>query len=54
MVSVATSKLGIGVYGPALDDKGNCKVGCELLAYVSKHLDLHLFSTSEWQLNSIK
>ena len=49
LVSVANAKLGIGVYGPALDDKGNCIAGCEILKYVSKHLDLHLFNTSEWQ-----
>ncbi|MDD5936509.1 MAG: glutaminase [Clostridiales bacterium] len=49
MVSVAHGKLGIGVYGPALDDKGNCIAGCELLKYVSKHLDLHLFNTIEWE-----
>ena len=49
LVSVAHAKLGIGVYGPALDDKGNCIAGCELLKYVSKHLDLHLFNTSEWE-----
>ena len=31
LVSVANAKLGIGVYGPALDDKGNCIAGCEIL-----------------------
>ncbi|WP_294155857.1 glutaminase A [uncultured Clostridium sp.] len=49
LVSVANAKLGIGVYGPALDDKGNCIAGCELLKYVSKHLDLHMFNISEWE-----
>ena len=49
LLSVANAKLGIGVYGPALDDKGNCIAGCELLKYVSKHLDLHMFNTSEWE-----
>lgn len=49
LVSVADRKLGIGVYGPALDEKGNCIAGCELLKYISRKLELHIFQNTEWE-----
>lgn len=43
LVSVADDHAGIGIYGPALDDKGNCIAGPPALEYLSKELQLHLF-----------
>ena len=36
-------RLGIGVYGPALDDKGNSVAGITALEYLSRALHLHAF-----------
>ncbi|MEG0014393.1 MAG: glutaminase, partial [Cellulosilyticaceae bacterium] len=33
-----------GVYGPALDQKGNTIGGIEILKYLSKELNLNIFS----------
>lgn len=49
LVSVADRKMGIGVYGPSLDEKGNCIAGCELLKYISRKLELHIFQNTEWE-----
>lgn len=43
LVSVADNRLGIGIYGPALDDKGNCIAGRPILEYLSSELKLHIF-----------
>lgn len=43
LVSVADDLAGIGIYGPALDDKGNCIAGPPALKYLSTELQLHLF-----------
>ncbi len=43
VLSVADDKLGIGVYGPSLDEKGNCIAGRPILEYLSKMLKLHIF-----------
>lgn len=43
LVSVADGLAGIGIYGPALDDKGNCIAGPPALKYLSQELQLHLF-----------
>lgn len=43
LLSVVDKKMGIGVYGPALDTKGNCIAGREILRYLSKKLGLHIF-----------
>lgn len=43
LVSVADNHLGIGIYGPALDDKGNCVAGGPILEYLSRELEIHLF-----------
>lgn len=43
LLSVADNKMGIGVYGPSLDEKGNCIAGRPLLEYLSKELKLHIF-----------
>ena len=36
LLSVSKKKMGIGIYGPSLDKKGNCIAGCELLGYISE------------------
>ena len=50
LLSVSKKKMGIGIYGPSLDKKGNCIAGCELLGYISEALYLHIFDTREWKL----
>lgn len=44
LLSVAENKVGIGVYGPSLDEKGNCIAGRPVLEYLSGELGLHIFS----------
>lgn len=44
LLSVADNQMGIGVYGPALDEKGNCIAGRPLLEYLSRELNLHIFA----------
>ena len=41
--SVVPGKMGIGVYGPALDKKGNSLAGGHLLADLSEELSLNIF-----------
>jgi len=43
LLSVADNRMGIGIFGPALDKKGNSVAGQEILEYLSTELDLHLF-----------
>ena len=43
ILSAVPSKMGIGVYGPALDEKGNTTGGIEILTYLSKALELSIF-----------
>ena len=50
LLSVSKKKMGIGIYGPSLDQKGNCIAGCELLGYISEALHLHIFDTREWKV----
>lgn len=42
LLSVVDKKMGIGIYGPSLDEKGNCIAGRPLLEYLSKELNLHI------------
>ena len=44
LLSVVNNRMGIGVYGPSLDHKGNCIAGHPLLEYLSQELKLHIFS----------
>ena len=44
LLSVVDNRMGIGVYGPALDKKGNCIAGRPLLEYLSRELKLHIFA----------
>ena len=43
LLSVVDKKLGIGIYGPSLDEKGNCLAGGVMLKYISSELGLHIF-----------
>ncbi len=43
LLSVVDKQMGIGVYGPALDEKGNCVAGKVMLKYLADKMDLHLF-----------
>lgn len=47
VLSAADNRLGIGVYGPSLDDKGNCIAGKPVLAYLSRALKLHIFDPND-------
>ena len=44
ILSVVNRKMGIGVFGPALDRKGNSLAGQQILEKLSARLDLHIFS----------
>lgn len=44
ILSVAEKKMGIGIYGPALDERGNSIAGRHMLEYLSEALGLHMFS----------
>lgn len=43
IVSVVPGKMGIGVYGPSLDKKGNSVAGVAVLEELSKELNLTIF-----------
>lgn len=43
ILALVPGKLGIGVFGPALDDRGNSVGGVALLEALSKELDLSIF-----------
>jgi len=43
IMSVVPGKMGIGIYGPALDDRGNSIGGDGILEDLSKELDLSIF-----------
>lgn len=44
ILSVADKKMGIGIFGPALDGKGNSVAGQHMLKLLSKELKLHMFA----------
>ena len=46
LLSVADNRMGIGVYGPSLDRKGNCVAARPLLEHLSRALKLHIFDQS--------
>lgn len=43
LLSVVDNRMGIGVYGPSLDEKGNCIAGRPMLEHLSEALHLHIF-----------
>ena len=42
-MAVAPNRMGIGIYSPALDKKGNSYAGIKALEMLSKKLDLSIF-----------
>lgn len=44
LVAAVNREMGIGVYGPALDENGNCIAGCSILEYLSQQLGLHILN----------
>jgi len=43
IMAVVPGRMGIGVFGPALDEKGNSVAGIKVLEQLSKKLDLSIF-----------
>jgi glutaminase len=43
IMAAVPGKMGIGVFGPALDEKGNSIGGIKVLEYLSRELDLSIF-----------
>ena len=41
--------MGIGIFGPALDGKGNSLAGIQVLRTLSRELHLHIFDPAEHQ-----
>lgn len=44
ILAVVEKRMGIGIYGPSLDEKGNSIGGQKTLEYLSKALGLHMFA----------
>lgn len=44
ILSVVDKKMGIGIFGPSLDSKGNSIAGRYILKNLSKELNLHMFA----------
>lgn len=44
ILSVVDKRMGIGIYGPSLDEKGNSIAGRYMLKYLSEKLHLHMFA----------
>ena len=47
ILAVVEKQMGIGIYGPSLDPKGNSIGGQRMLEYLSKELKLHLFESGD-------
>ena len=43
IMGAVPGKFGIGIFGPALDDKGNSIAGIRLLELLSRNYDLSMF-----------
>ena len=43
LLSVVDKEMGIGIYGPSLDSKGNCIAGASMLRFLSAEFGLHIF-----------
>jgi glutaminase len=44
IMGVVPGRMEIGVFGPAIDDKGNSTVGIQILQDISEKYNLHIFS----------
>ncbi|MPN30054.1 Glutaminase [bioreactor metagenome] len=47
ILALVQGKAGLGVYSPALDEKGNSLCGIKTLEYLSQALDLHYFKGNQ-------
>ena len=47
IMSCVEHQMGIGAYGPALDEKGNSIGGGKMLEYLSREMHLHIFDSEE-------
>ena len=47
ILAVVEKRMGIGIYGPALNEKGNSIGGSHVLEYLSKELNLHMFAAEQ-------
>lgn len=45
ILAVVEKRMGIRIYGPALDQKGNSIAGQYILEHLSKELKLHMFDS---------
>lgn len=45
LIAVVDGEVGIGIYGPALDEKGNSVAGIAMLEYISKEMGYHIFGS---------
>ena len=43
LMAAVYGRAGIGIYGPSLDEKGNCIAGCTIMEHLSRRLNLHIF-----------
>ena len=43
IAAALVDRMGIGVFGPALDGRGNSVAGVAMLEYLSKAMDVRLF-----------
>ena len=49
LIAVVDGEVGIGIYGPALDEKGNSVAGIAMLEYISKEMGYHIFGSRKIQ-----
>ena len=47
LISVITDCVGIGIYGPSLDEKGNSIGGIAMLEHISEKMDFHMFGNKK-------
>ena len=47
LIAVVDGEVGIGIYGPALDEKGNSVAGIAMLEYISREMGYHMFGSSK-------
>ena len=43
LLSVVNKRMGIGIFGPSLDKKGNSIAGEKILQFLSAQMKLHVF-----------
>ena len=47
LLAVVDGKMGIGIYGPSLDAKGNSIAGRKILQFLSSQMKLHIFAKKD-------